>query len=186
MLKATIENFPILGSLAMLRRMESSALVSSGWSVVECEFCGAKFMMIFTFSGPSGCSRCTGGSSRNNSRSLGCIAPGAISRAICLSCSGRLTSTLQLLEQTRSERSRMSQSTEYLPSPNSKVPWRYASPLASSSMAGTETLWEKIHRLVRAVLRNHSKDHCEEVFGSCQLFKRNADFVTGTVLHVKP
>ena len=35
MLKATIENFPMRGSREMLRRMETSALVSTGWSAAE-------------------------------------------------------------------------------------------------------------------------------------------------------
>src|SRR5436305_7756531 len=69
MLKATIENLAIRGSRAMLRKIESSALVSSGCSVAEPESCGAKFTTTFTLSGPSCCARSTGGSCLNGWRS---------------------------------------------------------------------------------------------------------------------
>ena len=53
MLKATIENFPIRGSREMLRRMETSALVSTGCRAAEEAFCGAKLTRTLTFKGGS-------------------------------------------------------------------------------------------------------------------------------------
>ena len=53
MLKATIENWQMRGSRAMLRRIESRALMSSGCRVADAASCGAKFTITFTFSGAS-------------------------------------------------------------------------------------------------------------------------------------
>src|SRR5438128_474613 len=55
MLNATMEKRPMRGSRAMLRRMATSAFMSSGCKVAEREFCGAKLTSTFTFSGPSPC-----------------------------------------------------------------------------------------------------------------------------------
>ena len=53
MLKATMENFPMRGSREMVLKIETSAVVSSGWSAGDSEFCGAKLTSTFTLSGGS-------------------------------------------------------------------------------------------------------------------------------------
>ena len=83
------------GSRAMLRRIETSALVSSGWSVAEVESWGAKFTITFILRGPSRCSRSTGGSCLNGSFSVARTAAAGISRAIWRSREGRLASMSQ-------------------------------------------------------------------------------------------
>ena len=58
-------NLPILRLAVMLRRIDTSADVSMGRSVAECEFWGAKLTSTLTFSGLVGGTRSTGGSSLN-------------------------------------------------------------------------------------------------------------------------
>src|SRR5471030_272114 len=106
-----MENLPIRGSRAMLRKIETSAFVSSGCRLAEYESCGAKFTITFTFSGPSADTRFTGGYCLNGSVSPGCTALALMSSAICLSLEGSDAYTSQLEEQMRSARSRIIQST---------------------------------------------------------------------------
>src|SRR4051794_9463746 len=99
----------------MLRRIEISARVSIGCSDAESESCGAKLIITFTFNGSDAVSRdAIAGSFLNGSMSAGCTALGGMSRAICLSLLGSVASDSQLKEQTRSARSRISQSMRYL------------------------------------------------------------------------
>src|ERR1700733_15879709 len=80
MLKATRENFPMRGSREIVFKIETSAVVSSGWSAADSEFCGAKLTRTLTFSGGSMGARWTGGSSVNSSPAARWIAWGAIAR----------------------------------------------------------------------------------------------------------
>src|SRR5262249_15065069 len=142
-LNATSENLQMRGSREIFRRIETSALVSSGRNEADEARCGAKFTITFTFRAPFGPPRWTGGSSRNNSLSEARIAFALTAISPCLSFGFTSAVTSQLDEQTRSARSRISQSTWYFPSPASKLPERYASPLASSSILGTLYRCEK-------------------------------------------
>src|ERR1700733_3085705 len=98
MLKATTENLPMRGSRAMVLRIDTRAVVSSGCKAGESEFCGAKFTSTFTFRGGSLAARWTGGSSLNCSPSARQMAPGAMERLIGRSLGDRLASVSQLEE----------------------------------------------------------------------------------------
>src|SRR4051812_19158580 len=106
MLKATTENLQIRGSREILRRMDTSALVSIGAMAAAAECCGAKLISTFTFNGVGVCRRVTGGSSLKNSRSDASITPGAIGSFIPASLPDSAAEASQVEEHTRSMRSR--------------------------------------------------------------------------------
>ena len=75
-----MENLPIRGSREMVLKIETSAVVSSGCSAADSEFCGAKLTSTFTLSGGSMGARWTGGSSLNSSPPARWMAAGAMAR----------------------------------------------------------------------------------------------------------
>ena len=174
------------GSRAILRRIESRALVSSGCKVADSEFCGAKLTTTFTFSGSSRCSRSTGGSCLNGSLSAGARPrPAAMSSAICLSLAGRLASVSQLEEQTRSV------AVAHQPV---DVVLSFAHVESALQKGGRPGIvfdgrhghvLREVDRLVGLVLRHHAENHGELVLRASQFLERNSDIVAGMKLQVE-
>src|SRR5689334_20061022 len=101
MLNATIENLQIRGSREILRRMDTSALVSIGRMLDAVPCWGAKLIRTLTLS-DSSLIRVTGGSSRKNSWSDVSIMFRPIASFILWSLAASAALTSQLEEQTRS------------------------------------------------------------------------------------
>ena len=186
MLKATIENFPMRGSRKMLRRMDTRALVSTGWSAADRAFWGAKFTSTFTLSGGSLVARWTGGSSLNCSPSARWMAVGAIARDM-----GRS------LAATRGFGIPIGRADALGPVPHQPIDVILAfADIEGALQIGVALgvffngrhadMLREVNRLVGMVLGRDAKQDVEQIFRADQLFQRDGDLVSGVKSQIEP
>src|SRR3954454_17767952 len=111
----------------MVLRMLTRASVSLRWSEAELEFWGAKFTSSLRLTPSAWREGREAESFTNGSGALSAICSASMNKGIGLSLGERDASTSHPEEQTRSNLSRMSHSTRYLPGPTYIVPFRLAS-----------------------------------------------------------
>ena len=173
------------GSRAMLRRMESRALISSGCRVEEAASWGAKLMTTLTWRGPSRWARSTGGSCLKSWVSKGWTASAWISRAICLSLVGRLASISQLIGADAFGTVAHEPIDVVLALTYVEIAFKIGRTAGIFIDRRDVEVLGKIDRLVGTVLGRHLENHGERVLGPGQFLERHGDVVAAVELEVK-